>query len=459
VEDFATAMKAIDPSIKIIANGKSGWWQTILQSNAVSKIDFLGLSEYPVLDYAGGYDYYRENDVNLTHEVDLAIADIKLYAGASHKSRIKVIVAEYNSIDWNSGWPTVNNLGHALANFQMFGDMVVKPEVEAACMWNTRWVENAVNPHSLYDAFDSNGNQNAVALSIDAWGSNLLDEMVETTDSSRMIESYASYDGASKHLNIFLLNKEYAPAQVNVSINNYVQDFKGSVWQLHGSSVSDKFPEFARTDSVFEPGDINTLTLPANSVTILKLQRDDVTLPITINGFQARKNNHSVELNWETTNERNISSYVVEKSSDGLNFISIGTVSATNKDASLYQYVDGDISNSTVLYYRLLVVEANGNKVSSRVVSVTVNMLPEKVAVQPNPFGGSLMIKIKSETEKNINIILTNLMGRIVLSQQKLLFKGNNVIELTNLDRLMKGLYLLKIVDHSFSNAFKVVKR
>jgi hypothetical protein len=320
-------------------------------------------------------------------------------------------------------------------------------------------VENAVNPHSLYDAFDGNGNQNAVALSIDAWGSNLLDEMVETTDSSRMIESYASYDGASKHLNIFLLNKDYAPAQVNVSINNYVQDFKGSVWQLHGSSVNDKFPEFARTDSVFEPGDINTLTLPANSVTILKLQRDDVTLPITINGFQARKNNHSVELNWETTNERNISSYVVEKSSDGLNFISIGTVSATNKDASLYQYVDGDISNSTVLYYRLLVVEANGNKVSSRVVSVTVNMLPEKVAVQPNPFGGSLMIKIKSETEKNINIILTDLMGRIVLSQQKLLFKGNNVIELTNLDRLMKGLYLLKIVDHSFSNAFKVVKR
>ena len=163
LEDFATAMKAVDPSIKIIANGKSGWWQTILQSSAVSKIDFLGLSEYPVLNYTGGYDYYQQNDVDLTHEVDLAIADIDTYAAVPHKSRIKVIATEYNSIDWGNAWPSVNNLGHALINFQMFGDLVVKPKLEAACMWNTRWVENAIHPQALYDAFDNDGNKNEIA--------------------------------------------------------------------------------------------------------------------------------------------------------------------------------------------------------------------------------------------------------------------------------------------------------
>ena len=173
LEDFAVAMKAVDPSIKIIANGKSGWWQTILQSGAVSKIDFLGLSEYPVFNYSRGYDYYLQNDVNLTDEVDQAIADIDTYAAAAHKSRIKVIATEYNSNDWGDAWSPVHNLGHALVNFQIFGDLVVKPQLEAACMWNTRWVENARNPQSIYDAFDSEGNLNATALAIDAWGSNL----------------------------------------------------------------------------------------------------------------------------------------------------------------------------------------------------------------------------------------------------------------------------------------------
>jgi alpha-L-arabinofuranosidase len=458
LNDFATAMKAVDPSIKIIANGKSGWWQTILQSSAVSKIDFLGLSEYPVLNYKGGYDYYKQNDVNLTHEVDLAIDDINTYASA-HRSRIKVIATEYNSIDWGNAWPSVNNLGHALLNFQMFGDLVVKPKLEAACMWNTRWVENVIHPQALYDAFDSNGNQNAIALAIDAWGSNLLSEMVEATHDGNVVKSYASYDDAGKRLNIFLLNKDDAAQQADITIKNYLDDFKGSIWQLHGGSVSDKFPEFAKTDSIFEPDDIAHLTLPPNSVTILKLQPDDVALPITLKSFSADKRANGIQLNWVTASEKNILEYVVERSSDGDMYSSIGSVTATNQDSSVYNFDDANIAHSPVLYYRLIVVEANGNKASSRVVSVTVGAQLQKVIVHPNPFENSLVLRIRSEAEKKINIILIDIMGRTVLAQQKLLYKGNNAIELTNLNRLMKGLYLVKIGDDDYSNTLKVVKR
>jgi alpha-N-arabinofuranosidase len=459
LDDFATAMKAVDPSIKIIANGKSGWWQTILESNAVSKIDFLGLSEYPVLNYTGGYDYYLQNDVDLTHEVDMAIDDINTYAATPHKSRIKVIATEYNSIDWSNTWPSVNNLGHALVNFQMFGDLVVKPKLEAACMWTTRWVENAINPQSVYDAFDSEGNENAVALAIDVWGNNLLSEMVESTNNGSVVKSYASYDDDDKRLNIFLLNKDLAVQQVDISINNFVRDFTGSIWQLHGLSVSDKFPQFVRTDSIFEPGDISSVTLPPNSVTVLKLLRDDVSLPIILKSFEADKKENSVELKWATENEKNISEYIVERSGDGENFTSIGSVPATNSDSSVYKFDDANVSNSTVLYYRLIIVEANGNRVSSRVVSVTVNAQLRSVMVQPNPFENSLIFRIKSDVEKKVNINLIDIMGRTVVSEQKLLYKGNNSVELTNLNRLMKGLYLLKIGDNNHSNTLKVVKR
>jgi alpha-L-arabinofuranosidase len=457
LEDFATAMKAVDPSIKIIANGKSGWWQTILQSSAVSKIDFLGLSEYPVFNYTGGYAYYAHNDVNLTGEVDYAIDAINTFA-ASHKSRIKVIATEYNSIDWSNAWPNNNNVGHALVNFQMFGDMIVKPKIEAAFMWNTRWVQNKNTPKSVYDAFDSDGNSNANALVMNAWGSNLLSEMVETSSGSNLIRSYASYDDENKKLNVFLLNKDYVSKEVNISISNYETDFAGSVWQFRGSSVNDKFPEYARIDSIFEPGDISSLVLPANSVTVLRLQKDYVAMPVKLITFEAKKKMSGIELQWETMGEDNLAEYIVERSSDGEIFSAIANVAARNNDSSAYGYVDTKIENANTLYYRLVMVETTGNRASSRVVSVTINVFPLELMVQPNPFNNSLLIKIKSAIEKKINISLIDISGKRVYSQEKAVHKGTNSIELNNLNRLMKGVYFLKVSDHGYSNVIKAVK-
>jgi hypothetical protein len=255
------------------------------------------------------------------------------------------------------------------------------------------------------------------------------------------------------------LNKDDAAQQIDLSIKNYVSDFRGSVWQLHGSSVSDKFPELARTDSIFKPDDIASLTLPANSVTILKLQRDDVRLPVTLENFEAIKNDSVVELNWKILNERNIAEYIIERSADGQNFLTIGTIAAANEDSSVYNYVDVNISNSAVLYYRLIIVAADGNKVSSKVVSVTIDTSLQIVTVHPNPFEDNLLVRVKCDTDKKVSIFMIDVMGRTVLREERLLYQGNNQIALNNLDRLMKGLYLLKIVDDSSSKTLKVVKR
>ncbi len=52
--DFASAMKAVDPTIKIIANGQNGWWQPLLKSKAAPLIDVLALSTYPAFSYTKG---------------------------------------------------------------------------------------------------------------------------------------------------------------------------------------------------------------------------------------------------------------------------------------------------------------------------------------------------------------------------------------------------------------------
>lgn len=276
VADFANAMKAVDPSIKIIANGKSEWWQTLLESSAVSKIDYFALSEYPVASYTGGYDYYRNNDVDLAGEIDQAIYDINNFAPATHRSRIKVIAAEYNSIDWSNEWVSSNDVGHALVNFQMFGDIISKPQVEAACLWNTRWVDNATVQQSLYDAFDKEGNENATGKIVQLWGDNLLSSIVEVSGGSSAIKSYASYDSAGKKLNILLLNKDITSKTVSIQLKDYLDEFNGAVWRFGGTSVTDRFPAYHMVDTVMNSGDLSSVVLPPTSVTAIQLHHKTV---------------------------------------------------------------------------------------------------------------------------------------------------------------------------------------
>ena len=108
-------MKSIDPTIKIIVNGRgTTWWQTLLQSNASNYIDYLGVSCYPVYNYTGGYETYRTTSPNLLNEAQTAVNAINTYAFAADKLRIKVITTEFNSIDFGNGWSNANDLGHAL---------------------------------------------------------------------------------------------------------------------------------------------------------------------------------------------------------------------------------------------------------------------------------------------------------------------------------------------------------
>ncbi|RYE24189.1 MAG: T9SS type A sorting domain-containing protein [Sphingobacteriales bacterium] len=276
IADFATAMKAIDPTIKIVANGRNDWWPTLLSSATVSNIDLLAVSHYPTYNYLNGYEYYRNNNVDLVGDIQSAINSIYQYAPISDTGRIKVLASEYNSIDWSGNWDSNNDLGHALCNFQMLGDMISLPKLETACMWNTRWVDNVTNPQSLYDAIDANGHMNANGTALKIWGETLLNNLVDASSSSTSIRSFASSD-ATGNLNIVLLNKENTNAAISLNLQNFAADINGSVSVFAGQDVNDKFPSYTKTDTINAISDIQTLVLPHNSVTVLKLH----TLPGT----------------------------------------------------------------------------------------------------------------------------------------------------------------------------------
>jgi alpha-N-arabinofuranosidase len=311
---FASAMKAVDPTIKIIANGQSSWWPTLLKSSAVSYIDILGFSLYPVYGYTAGYETYRRNNKSLTGEADAAIKAIATYAPSAHRARLKVLATEYNSMDWAGNWGNENNLGHALCNFQIFGDMVINPKVESICLWNTRWVDNQITNQHIYDALDKAGNINATGTAQRVWGRNLLNTMITAASSDTMLKAYATYDTVTKNTNIFLLNKDIAAKKVKVSLKNYTATYRVVKYVFSGSSVSDMFPKFLKQGDTLLPPSIASLTIAPASVTLLKLLPSAALSSLTVQSFAGHASEDSIRLEWQASADTGLTHYAIEKS-------------------------------------------------------------------------------------------------------------------------------------------------
>ena len=281
-DDFkviASAMKSIDPSIKIVANSRAGNYLNVLLQDSVaqSMIDYVAISNYPVSGWNSGYNDYVNSNPNFVGKVKSVLNGIDDYAPDSD---IEVIVSEYNAIDWASnGWSnSSNDLGHALVVFQMLGDHLEQRRLHNLFYWNTRWVSLF---SSLYNAIDIQGNLNATGKAISIWGHFLLDKLV-SSDETTNIRSYTTKSDDQQELNIFILNKSYSTQSVDFIINRFLDTLQGSseitFYEFSGVSVLDNDPTF---EQIVKPYTLSgkqiSLDLAPTSVTVISIKATQPT--------------------------------------------------------------------------------------------------------------------------------------------------------------------------------------
>lgn len=73
-------------------------------------------------------------------------------------------------------------------------------------------------------------------------------------------------------------------------------------------------------------------------------------LPVGFTNFYGDKINNVNTLYWQTSNEENIDYFIVERSSDGVNFTDIAKVNANNIPSS-YTYFDNESIIGMINYY------------------------------------------------------------------------------------------------------------
>ncbi len=193
-----------------------------------------------------------------------------------------------------------------------------------------------------------------------------------------------------------------------------------------------------------------------------------VVLPVTFTSIQALpKNNSNVEISWQVVNQSNMSSYTIERSTDGVHFESIGIINLTDSNSELvsgtYIYTDAGISNiSQPLYYRIKGTEISGNKLYSSTVQAVLASYLSGITVYPNPLTqGQLNLKFNNEPAGKYAIRIETLSGQVVYStelnfagetsQRSLNFApvGGRDIRVENSRHVPTGIYTKNIVIES----------
>jgi alpha-L-arabinofuranosidase len=272
VVDFSTAMKAVDPSIYTIPNGNSiEFCETVLEISG-DHIDYFCISNYPVWQYRAGYATYRDTLQDLMHPVNRAHTAIRK---TGLENELKIIVAEYGPFDWARNWPFINDMGHALCNFELTGRQLQVPQIESSQFWNTRWITNDSIENSVFDALDKHGNFNANGYAMMIWGNFLGDKMTKST-STLHLRTFASFAPDENRLYVYLMNMVEEPQSISLEVEGYDVASLTTARELAGDGPDDVDPVWQQCGEFPDP---LKFRVSGTSITVLEYRLKQITYP------------------------------------------------------------------------------------------------------------------------------------------------------------------------------------
>ncbi|MBL0130961.1 MAG: T9SS type A sorting domain-containing protein [Chitinophagaceae bacterium] len=222
--------------------------------------------------------------------------------------------------------------------------------------------------------------------------------------------------------------------------------------------------------------DQNTVNGPAGTVACILVQSQpglqdlasnvwptQSTLPVKLGTFNVTKQGNNAVIDWTTLTEINSDYFEIERSKDGINFVSAGTKQAAGNSAAAvnYQFIDPITINSGILYYRLKSVDLDAKSTYSKIVTLRLSAsIVKDFNVYPNPFSSDLKVELKSTKETTITIRISNAAGQLVVSRKAVLQTGDNTVVLSSeLSTLKSGMYMMEVVTEEGKLTQKIIRR
>ena len=217
--------------------------------------------------------------------------------------------------------------------------------------------------------------------------------------------------------------------------------------------------------------DVNTITLKLGAITttnssisrqysiyMMGFQYPNlIVVPLKLLSFTASPKNNGVALNWTTTEEKDLTSFIVERSDDGTHFSPRATVNPEGSFAATTDYAYLDIAgNSPVTYYRLRCLNNDGSFIYSTIQPVKRNQsTTHSATAYPNPFTASITVNYPVSFQgQPVRAELFNGNGQLLKTKSGVAGTVES-FETSNLDH---GMYVVRVTTAMEMAQFKMIK-
>jgi len=181
-------------------------------------------------------------------------------------------------------------------------------------------------------------------------------------------------------------------------------------------------------------------------------------LPVILANINGVVTNNGATIIWTTAEETNTSQFIIQSSTDGRNFSNEGLVSAKGNSNSqqTYSYTDNNsLVNTGTIYYRLKVVDIDGQFTYSNVVAVTLSDKQTKAAISlyPNPANNQILVSVPVSIGKYFQYKIYSSNGSLIKSGNM-----NSQTELLDIKDIPAGTYMIKVANENGNFVKRFIK-
>jgi hypothetical protein len=173
-------------------------------------------------------------------------------------------------------------------------------------------------------------------------------------------------------------------------------------------------------------------------------------VPVTLKAFTGTYNNEKAMLVWDVANETNLRGYEIEKSLDANNFVNVGFVAASNANS----YTFSTDQKTTVVYYRLKMVDKDGSFKYSNTISIN-GKEGVKLDLYPNPAKNTLVL-LHPKADDKATATISSINGKRLLAQS---ITANTTQTTLDVSKLPAGTYLVVYNNGSSGTTATFVKQ
>ncbi|MFN0274130.1 MAG: T9SS type A sorting domain-containing protein, partial [Chitinophagales bacterium] len=268
--------------------------------------------------------------------------------------------------------------------------------------------------------------------------------------------NYLFFDGTTGYSTLAAFQSLVSPADAN-SISIDPSAYFTSTNDVHISLCSGCPLENAGTVYAAVSTDYD---YEARSASAPEIGADEIVLilPVVLSNFAASSLQTFVQLSWETQSEINNDHFVIERSSDAKTFTEIGSVlgAGNTSSATIYTFTDEN-PEAGMNFYRLRQVDANGQYTFSKIENAYIQPTSLCMLLE-NPVLEHIQIRIFSHENTPVQILLTDLNGKIYISEIAGKSGFSEVLSFPA-QHLPNGVYILQCIIGEQHTTFKVVKQ